>query len=196
MGFGDRRRRRERAAAVTRGRELIVERDDRPTYEFLEEAVERFPEDPELRILLASIYLEFRPDRVRLQAAKAAELGAEDPVVQVRAGSLLLGAGDLAGARACARRARRLVASDFVLMSGLEGLEGRIAAIDGDDEFAEKSLRSAVEREPEYSAYAVNLAEFFASRDRNAEALEVINQALGTAKERDKLERLRSRLAD
>ncbi len=42
----------------------------------------------------------------------------------------------------------------FVLIAGLEGLEGGIAAIDGDEEFAEKRLRSAAEREPEYSTYA------------------------------------------
>jgi hypothetical protein len=31
----------------------------------------------------------------------------------------------------------------------LEGLEGGIAAVEGDDDFAEKRLRSAAEREPE-----------------------------------------------
>lgn len=185
---------RERAAAVVRARNLIIEGDDQATYEFLEDAVERFPEDAELRVSLASIYLEFRPDQVRLQAVKAAELGADDPTIQVRAGSFLLGAGDLGGARACARRARRLVGSDFVLISGLEGLEGRIAALDGDDEFAEKRLRSAAEREPEYSVYAIDLAKFLASRHRNEEALTVIDHALGTVKERGKLEQLRSEL--
>jgi Flp pilus assembly protein TadD len=195
MKPGARRKIRERAAAVERARDLIIEGDDRATFEFLEDAVERFPEDPELRVSLASIYLEYRPDQVRLEAAKAAELGAANPSVQVRAGSFLLGEGDIDGARSCARRARRTVGSDFVLIAGLEGLEGRIAAIDGDDELAEKRLRSAAEREPAYSAYAINLVQFLAKRGRTAEALDVIDEALKTVKERDKLEHIKSQLA-
>ncbi len=194
MKLGGRRRIRERAAAVERARDLIIEGDDRATYEFLEDAVERFPEDPELRVSLASIYLEFRPDQVRSEAAKAAELGADNPSVQVRAGNFLMGDGDLDGARACARRARRTVGSDFALIAGLESLEGGIAAIDGDEELAEKRLRSAVEREPGYSVYAVDLAHFLARRGRTEEALELIDEALETVKERDKLEQLRSQL--
>jgi len=193
--LGGRRRKRERAEAVERARDLIIEQDNQATFEFLEDAVERFPEDPELRVSLASIYLEFRPDQVRAQAAKAAELGADNPSIQVRAGHLLLGAGDSDEARECARRARRTVGSDFVLIAGLEGLEGGIAAADGDDELAEKRLRSAAEREPEYSAYAVDLVQFLVRRSRTEEALEAIEKALKTVKERDRLERLRSELA-
>ena len=196
MKLGGRRRIRERAAAVERARDLIIEGDDRATYEFLEHAVERFPEDPELRVSMASICLEFRPDRVRSEAEKAAELGADNPSIQVRAGNFLLGGGDLDGARACARRARRAVGSDFALIAGLEGLEGGIAAIDGDEEFAEKRLRSAAEREPEYSAYAVDLVQFLVRRGRTEEALELIDQALQTVKERDRLEQLRDQLGD
>ena len=195
MKLGGRRRKRERAEAVERARDLIIEQDNQATFEFLEDAVERFPEDPELRVSLASIYLEFRPDQVRAQAAKAAELGADNPSIQVRAGHLLLGAGDSDEARECARRARRTVGSDFVLIAGLEGLEGGIAAADGDDELAEKRLRSAAEREPEYSAYAVDLVQFLVRRSRTEEALEAIEKALKTVKERDRLERLRSELA-
>lgn len=186
---------RKRAAAVARARDLIVEGDDRSTFEFLEDAVERFPEDPDLRVGLASIYLEFRPDQVHPEAAKAAELGPDNPAVQVRAGCFLLGEGDLEGARACARRARKSVDSHFVLLSGLEGLEGQIAAIDGDHELAENRLRSAADREPGYSAYAVDLALFLARRSRTEEALEVIDQALQTVNERDKLEQLKNKLA-
>jgi Flp pilus assembly protein TadD len=194
MKLGGRRRIRERAAAVERARDLIIEGDDRATYEYLEDAVERFPEDPELRVSLASIYLEFRPDQGRSEAAKAAELGADNPSVQVRAGNLLLGEGDVDGARACARRARTTVGSDFVLIAGLEGLEGGIAAIDGDDDFAEKRLRSAAEREPEYSAYAVDLVQFLARRGRTEEALEVIDHSLETVNEQAKLKQLRGQL--
>ena len=195
MKLWDRRRVRERKAAVDQARSLIVGTDDQATFEFLEASVERFPDDPELRVLLASINLEFRPDQVGTQATIASELGADIPSIQVRAGHLLLGRGDLDGARECARRARRTAGSDFVLIAGLEGLEGRIAAADGDDEFAEKRLRSAAEREPEYPNYAINLVQFLARRSRTDEALEVIDQALQSVKERDKLEQLRNELA-
>jgi tetratricopeptide (TPR) repeat protein len=195
MKLRGRRRIRELTAVIEQARGLIVEQDDQATFEFLEAAVERFPEDPELRVSLASIYLEFLPDQVRAQAAKAAELGADNASIQVRAGHLLLGGGDSDEARECARRARRTVGSDFVLIAGLEGLEGGIAAADGDDELAEKRLRSAAEREPEYSAYAVDLVQFLARRSRTEEALEAIDKALKTVKERDRLERLRSELA-
>lgn len=193
--FRDRRWRRARAEAVLRGRQLVIAGDDQATFEFLEDAVERFPEDPELRVLLASINLEFRPDEVASQAAKAAELGADAPVIQVRAGHLLLGRGEIDAARVCAERARELAEPDFVLMAGLEGLEGKIASLDGDYVLAEERLRSAVEREPEYSTYPVDLARFLANRDRAADALEAIDEALERVKEKDDLERMRSEIA-
>lgn len=193
--FRGRRRQRERTEAVLRGRQLVIEGDDRATFEFLEDAVEKFPDDPELRILLASINLEFRPDEVASQATEAAQLGAADPMIQVRAGHLLLGRGAIDAARACGRRARELAAPDFVLMAGLEGLEGTIASLDGDYVLAEERLRSAVEREPEFSTYAVDLARFLANRDRPHEALGVIDDALEQVKEKDDLERMRSEIA-
>jgi tetratricopeptide (TPR) repeat protein len=195
MRLGRRRRLRERAVAVERARDLIIEGDDRATFEFLEEAVGRFPEDPELRVSLASVYLEFRPDQVRPEAIKATELGADNPSIQVRAGHFLLGSGDLDGARACVSKARSLIGSDFTLIAGLEGLEGGIAAIDGDEKLAEERLRSAVAREPEYSAYAVDLVHFLAKSGRTDEALDAIEQALGTVREKDRLEQIRRELA-
>jgi tetratricopeptide (TPR) repeat protein len=193
--FSERRRKREMAAAVVRGRQFVFAGDDRATLEFLEDAVQRFPEDPEIRVLLASVLLEFRPDEVVSQTAKAVELGADDPVIQVRAGHLLLGRGETDAARACAKRARELAGPDFVLMAGLEGLEGKIASLDGEYVLAEELFRSAVDREPEYSTYPVDLARFLANRDRAAEALTVIDESLKQVKEKDDLERMRRDIA-
>lgn len=193
--FRERRKRRERAAVVVRGRQLFAADDDRATLEFLEDAVGRFPDDPEIWILLVSASLEVRPDEVASCAARAVELGAGDPTIQVRAGHLLLGRGDMAAARACAERARELAGPDFLLMAGLETLEGKIASLNGDYVLAEERFRSAVKREPEYSTYPVDLARLLNNRDRAADALAVIDDALERVKEKDDLERMRRDIA-
>lgn len=123
-----------------------MERDEK-ALEYVEDAARRFPDSAEIRLLLASALLASRPEDARAQAAKAAELGAKDPVIQVRAGDLLLSEGDLDAARACAARAQEAVDGKFILMADLEGLIGRIAARDGDDTVAEEKLRSALRRE-------------------------------------------------
>lgn len=83
---------------------------------------------------------------------------------------------------------------DFVLMSGLLNLEGLLAAVDGQDYLAEEKLRAAWESDPSFSSLAVDLVKFLANRERQAEALEVIDDALGHAKEKAELERLRSEI--
>lgn len=89
--------------------------------EFLEDAARRFPESPEFPLLLATVYLEIRPDEVLAQLNKAAELGSGDPAIQVHAGHLLLDSGDLEAARACALRAERFVNGDFLLAAARQG---------------------------------------------------------------------------
>lgn len=77
-------------------------------------------------------------------------------------------------------------------MSGLISLNGLIAARDGEDDLAEERLRLAMKEDPAYSNFAVDLAKFLASRDRQGEAVEVIDEALQQAKEKSDLERLRA----
>jgi tetratricopeptide (TPR) repeat protein len=86
------------------------------------------------------------------------------------------------------------VQPDFVLMSGLLSLEGRLAEVDGRDDLAEEKLRAAVESDPPFAASAVDLAKFLANRGRQAEALEVIDDALEHANQKVELERLRSEI--
>lgn len=195
MRIKRRRRRKELSAAIERGRTLLATRQEQAAIEFLEEAVLQFPDDPELRVLYASILLAVRPNDVAAEAAKAVKLGPDDPVILVRAGQLLLGRGDDKSARRCAVRAKKLVQPDFVLMSGLVNLEGLLAANDGRDDLAEEKLRAAWESDPLFSSLAVDLVKFLANRDRQAEALEVIDDALEHAKEKTELERLRSEIA-
>jgi hypothetical protein len=75
MGFGNRKQKKELAAAIAQGREMRrMGRDPDQASEFLDEAIDRFPENPELRLLNATVLLALRPDDVTAEAAKAAEL--------------------------------------------------------------------------------------------------------------------------
>jgi Flp pilus assembly protein TadD len=96
------KKQKELAAAIARGRELReLGRDPDQALEFLEEAIQRFPEDHELRLLNATILMALRPDDVAVEAAKAAELAPDDPATLVRAGHVLLSR-DREAARSCA----------------------------------------------------------------------------------------------
>jgi tetratricopeptide (TPR) repeat protein len=195
MKLSHRRKRKELAAAIARGRELgKVGRDPEQALEALEEAVQKFPESPELRLLKAAVLLSLRPHDVIAEATKAAELAPQDPGTQVRAGHLLIGRGDVEGARSCAARASEAARPDFVLRSGLRSLNGLIAARDGEDDLAEECLRLAMSEDPIYSNFAVDLAKFLAARDRQEEALEVIDAALQIATDKKDLEQLRDRI--
>lgn len=195
MKLRDRKQKRELAAAIARGRELRkTGRDPEQALEFLDEAVRQFPQSPELRLLKATVLLSLRPDDVSAEAAKAAELAPQDPGTLVRAGHLLIANGDVGRARSCAARASEMAQPDFVLMSGLRSLNGRIAARDGKDDLAEECLRLAMSEDPTYSNFAVNLAKFLAARGRQEEALEVIDEALQVATEKNDLEQLRDRI--
>lgn len=193
MAFGGGKRKRELAAAIERGRIMRTE-GGAEAAEFLKDAAGRFPDSPEFPLLLATVYLELRPDEVTAQLEKAAELGSGDPAIQVRAGQMLLDAGDIEAARACALRAEQSVDGEFVT-AALDGLVGRIAAREGEYAIAEEKLRSALGREPQYDAHAIHLARFLWARGRNEDALAVIDESLGQASHKDDLESLRSEIA-
>jgi tetratricopeptide (TPR) repeat protein len=191
MKLRARKQKRELVAAVKRGRKLHISGHPEETFEFLDKAVQQFPDDPEIRLLYATILLVFRPEDVAAEASKAVDLGPDNPLILVRAAHLMLDRGDYEGARSCAARANELAQPGFVLKSGLIGLNGLIAALDGEDDLAEEMLRLAVKEDPAYSNFAVDLAKFLASRGRDDEALEVIDEALRQAKAKSDLERLR-----
>ena len=74
------------------------------------------------------------------------------------------------------------------------GLDGRLAAFDGNDDLAEEKLRSAMAKDPEYPMFAINLARFLNSRDRRVEAIAVIDKALENCKMKDGLQELRDEI--
>jgi hypothetical protein len=77
MKFNARRQRRELAAAIDRGRKLHVSGHPEETFEFLDEAVRQFPDDPEIRLLYASTLLVFGPRMLlpRLPKPSSSALG-------------------------------------------------------------------------------------------------------------------------
>jgi len=196
MKLRSRKEERELNAAIARGRELRkLGRDPEEASEFLSGAVQRFPRDPELRLLHATVLLATRPDGVATEAAKAAELAPDDPGTLVRAGHLLLGRGDREAAQSCAIRAEKCAKPDFALKAGLDNLKGLLAAFQGEDVLAEEMLRAAVVREPNSEPFARNLAVFLAERGRLQEGAEVLDEALKHVEKKDEIERMRARMA-
>jgi len=192
MRLSDRRQNKQRVAAIDHGHKLFAARQEQDAFEFLEEAVQRFPEDPEIRLLYATILLAFRPDDVAAEAAKAVDLGPDDPALLVRAAHLLLWGGQIEAARVCVARAKELAPPDFLFMPELVNREGLLASLDGEDDIAEEKLRSAVDAEPTNASFAIDLAKFLAHRDRRMDALAVIDAALTRADQTGDLEGLRA----
>jgi Flp pilus assembly protein TadD len=188
------RKRGELAATIDRSRKLLLSGRHQENLDLLEESIQRFPKDPDIRLLYATVLLEFRPDQVAVEAAKAAEFGSENPRILVRAAQLLFDRGEIESAKSCVTRANELAPPDFVLTAGLINLNGLIAAYDGELELAEEKLRSALNSQPGDGLFAVDLARFLAARDRQEEAIETIDQALTRTNDTERLERVRSEI--
>lgn len=180
--------------AQAQARKLLNARKEVEALELLEELVERFPSDPELRLLYATILIAFRPDDVAKEAAQAAELGTNNPEVLVRAGHRLLFGGQIEAAESCANRARTLAPPDFPFMPNLLNLTGRIAALKRDDDLAEQELRSAVVCDPAHESYAQDLAVFLAERERLEDAIAVLDEALKHVEDKGEIELMRTRM--
>ena len=189
------RQKKKLALAIEQARALLLAGQHQKNLELLEKAVQEFPDNAEIRLLYATVLLEFRPDDVASEAIKAVERAPENPSILVRAGSLLLSRGDREGARSCVARANELASPDFALMGGLASLNGLLAAFAGEDDLAEERLRVAVEKDPGNQSFAGDLAVFLAERGRLPDAVTVLDEALRHVREKDDLERMRSRMA-
>jgi Flp pilus assembly protein TadD len=199
MNIGSKKKKRKLSAAIQQGRKLLAARKEQEAFAFLDEAVQRFPENGEIRLLYASVLLVIRPDDVAVEAAKAVELDPEEPAILLRAAHLMLNRGELETARAYAARANELARPDFVLMGGLENLNGLLAYFDGNYALAEEKLRSAFSMEPASRNFAKELAVFLAERGRLAEAVSILDEALEHVKDvrdRTDLGRMREQMAD
>jgi len=195
MKIRGRKQRKELTAAIGQSRKFLLSGRHQENFEFLQGAVQRFADDPEIRLLYATVLLEYQPDRVAAEAVKAAELGPDNPRILVRAAQLMFDRGEVESARSCVIRANELAPPDFVLTSSLINLTGLIAAFGGEHDLAEERLRSAIEHEPDNGPFAIDLARYLVSRKRRSEALEIIDQTLMRTNRRENLERVRAEIA-
>ncbi len=195
MKIRGKQREKERAATIDRGMRLVAALQEQEAISFLAEAIERFPEDGQIRLLYATALLAFRPDDVVSQAAKAVELDPNDPGLLVRAAHLVLNRGDVAAARSYAARANELVHPGFVHMSGLHHLNGIFAGMDGNYDVAEEKLRMAVEMDPAFSSFAVDLVKLLVHQGRQDETIGVIDAALRHVPDKSALEQMRGEIA-
>jgi Flp pilus assembly protein TadD len=142
-------------------------------------AVERFPDDPDLRLEHATALQDAEPEQARREALHAVSLDqAGDAVRLTRAAGVLLAVGDLTGAQACVDNAVRAGSSNAIVINKLSSLQGEIAVKRGNLQAAETYLRAAHEAEPEDASYARDLAAVLAAQGRFGDALNVIDRSL------------------
>jgi Flp pilus assembly protein TadD len=196
------------AAAVKRTRKLVMEGKGAELASYGQAAADRFPESAELQLMLARGLRQIdRPDfEIAAQATKAATVGARDANIQVQAGFILIDARDVEGARGCVARAEESADEHFIFAVDLDGLKGRVAAVDGEYARAEDLFRSVVLREPQWPENWNQLARFLWARDRDEEALTVLAEALNRARDEsgltagqlgdlEEIERLQAKIA-
>lgn len=187
-------RRLELPVVIEQGRRLLAAEREQRAYEYLEKWIQRFPDDPDLRLLWATSLSEVRPQEAVPEVVKAIEMDPDEPIRLTRAAGIAFTMGDVETARSYATRAKELAPSNFPLQANLLNLDSHFAALEGKDELAEKGFRLAIEQEPDGETFAVDLCQFLADRDRRPEALEVIDEALPHSRRRESLERLRGEL--
>ena len=142
-------------------------------------AVERYPEDADLAIFAAIAALARDPEGAKTRVRRAAALAPEDPGVLTRCASLMVSLDEFDDAENYAHRAFRSAPEDFVLMTDLVYLLGRVAFARGDHARAEKLLTVAFEEEPNAIGHGAWLAQLRRAMGKPTDALEVIDLALG-----------------
>lgn len=181
---------------IQRGQDVFAHAPEDVATDFLEEAVQNFPDSAELRLLYGFILLpSHREDGVR-EVRRAVELDPYEPWYLIRAAWKMFDWESAELARDYAARAREMGGQDSPFGPELVLLEAHFALEDGDEEAAEAGFRLALEREPESEWFAIVLARFLADRERQDEALEVVQQALQTSRHKDTLTRLEAELSD
>jgi len=186
---------REVWATIQRGREFLLQGTLEEAQQFLSDAVRRFPDSAEIRILYASTLLTVRPEDGAREVMAAIELDPDEPNRLARAADLLFSLAHFDESREYAFRARALGGSDFLFSPELTRLEADFALRDGDEDAAERGYRRAIELEPDDEALATHLAKFLVERERQGDAMEVVEGALQTAKSKDDLTRMRREIA-
>jgi Flp pilus assembly protein TadD len=183
------------ASSIAHGRTLIREQRPRESATFLKSAVERFPSDPELRLLYGTALVAVGSPDAAWQLAESAALSPDDPRLLTRAASQLYYACEYAAARDYAQRALSLAPEDFELYSSLVHLGAQLAVVDGSPALAEEGFQAAVDLEPDNPLYIRDFARFLVSQGRGAEAISAIDGVLARVDDAD-LSELRAQLSN
>jgi tetratricopeptide (TPR) repeat protein len=81
-------RRAELPVAIQQGHKLLAAGREQHAYEYLENAIQRFPDDPELRLLYATSLLAIQPKEAIGEAIRDLDLEPDEPVRFSRAANL------------------------------------------------------------------------------------------------------------
>lgn len=183
------------AESFTIGRVLALEGDYRSALELLRAAVAAEPEEPYLRLELATLaYRLGRGDEAVGHARKALDLAPTDPDVLQGVAELFLGLADddeglLAEARRVLERLLELQPGDTGALHAL----GRLYQSEGDLAKAEEVFRRLVAADPGSRSAVTQLLQLLLASGKNAEAAELLRGLV--ARDPDALE-LRLTLAD
>jgi Flp pilus assembly protein TadD len=149
---------------IQHAKELLRDERHEENLAFLTEAVERFPKDPEVRLLYGTLLVMFRPEDAAWEIATAISFDTTDPYRLTRAAQMLYVLGEFDAAQDYVDWTLDAAPDDFALLPALLNVGGKLAARRGDDEMADAALRRAVEREPDNPHFAQDLEEYLNSR--------------------------------
>ena len=147
---------------------------------FAEDAVVKFPRDPDLRHQYAISLIASEPERARTELLRAVELDdTEDPTRLARGAGVLLDLEDRESARELAERAIPR-AANLPTANKLRRIRGVVAVHDRDYALAERELRAAHESDPTDEFAAKDLGWALVRMGRVDDALEVVDRTLAT----------------
>jgi Flp pilus assembly protein TadD len=178
MGLRGRARKFRLEVRLEVARSYVFGPDDHRTIPYLEESIERYPESPELRMMMAIACETNRPEQVGPEARRAAELAPTNVAMQLRAGHSCAESGEVAAARDCIARVREQIDEGFEQMVELVRLEGTVASREQKLAEAEERFRTALAADPGDAGSAWALARFLWARGHGDEALTVLDEAM------------------
>jgi tetratricopeptide (TPR) repeat protein len=147
---------------------------------FTEDAIAKFPQDPDLRYHYALSLIGSEPERAKAELLRAAGLDdTDDPVRLARAADLLLDLHDRDSAGALAERAAGKE-TNLPTANLLRRVRGVVAVHDRDYTLAERELRAAHESDPADEFAAKDLGWALVRMNRFKDALSVVDRTLAT----------------
>jgi uncharacterized protein HemY len=150
--------------------------------------------DPELWLRLGTAQAMSAPDDAPTALRHVVALAPDDPGLVFRAAQLLFHLGEYTEASRMIKMAARNAPEGFVFQWPLVHLAGRLAAIQGKHDAAERWLLAAFQEEPETQSHGRVLAEYLVEQGKIKAALSVAREALQCRPQDEDLEALVRRL--